>query len=39
VDLGSRLLTFERRAVLVDPGRDERIGVEEVACDVEANEG
>ena len=31
VDLGSRLLTFERRAVLVDSGRDERIRVEERA--------
>src|SRR2546422_7369783 len=26
------------RSVLVDPGRYERIGVEEVACDVEAND-
>ncbi len=38
MDLRSRLLTLERSAVFVDSGRDERIGVKEVACDVEAND-
>src|ERR1700730_17522296 len=38
VDRESRLLSLERRAVLIDPDRDERIGVEKVACDVETDD-
>jgi hypothetical protein len=38
LNLRSRLLSFNRRGVAVHRSRDERIGVEKLACDVEADD-